>query len=213
MDRRIKYIETKWSYSLAYVIGIITTDGNLSPDGRHINITSKDLEMVQNVKDILHLSNTFSRKARGGSTDKKYYVLQFGSKNFYAFLLSIGLTPAKSKTIRKVQVPDKFFSDFLRGCIDGDGSINESRHPESKHAQLRLSLTSASRTFLEWMLKNVRRIYNIRGGLITKLDKKSTQILRFGKSDSIQILKAMYANSRRYALQRKLAVAEKYLGE
>jgi len=213
MDRRIKYIETKWSELLAYVVGIIATDGNLSPDARHINITSKDLEMVQNVKDILHLSNTFSRKARGGSVDKKYYVLQFGSKNFYAFLLSIGLTPAKSKTITKVLVPDKFFSDFLRGCIDGDGNVNEFRHPESKHAQLRLTLASASKPFLIWLLASIRRICKINGGWITKLDKKSTYLLRFGKSDSIQIFKAMYANSRRYALQRKLAVAEKYLGE
>ena len=213
MDRRVKYIETKWSDLLAYVVGIITTDGNLSPDGRHINITSKDLEMVQNVKDILHLTNTFSRKARGGSTEKKYYVLQFGSKNFYAFLLSIGLTPAKSRTVRKVLVPDAFFSDFLRGCIDGDGNIYESKHPESKHLQLRLTLASASKPFLIWMLASIQRTYNIHGGWITKLDKKSTCLLRFGKSDSIQILRAMYAKSRRYALQRKLATAEKYLGE
>ena len=213
MDRRIKYIDTNWSGLLAYVIGIITTDGNLSPDGRHINITSKDLEMVQNVKDILHLTNTFSRKARGGSTAKKYYVLQFGSKNFYAFLLSIGLTPAKSKTIKKVLIPDIFFSDFLRGCIDGDGNIYESKHPESKHLQLRLTLASASKPFLVWMLSKIRWIHKIHGGWITKPDKKSTYLLRFGKSDSIQIFRAMYAKSRRYSLQRKLAVAKKYLGE
>ena len=164
MDRRIKYIDTNWSGLLAYVIGIITTDGNISPDGRHINITSKDLEMVQNVKDILHLTNTFSRKARGGSTAKKCYVLQFGSKNFYAFLLSIGLTPAKSKTIKKVLIPDIFFSDFLRGCIDGDGNIYESKHPESKHLQLRLTLASASKPFLVWVLSKIRWIHKIRGG-------------------------------------------------
>ena len=213
MDRRIKYIDTKWSSTLAYVIGIIATDGNLSPDGRHINITSKDLEMVQNVKDILNLTNTFSRKARGGSTEKKYYVLQFGSKNFYALLLSIGLTPAKSKTIKKVLVPDSFFSDFLRGCIDGDGNIYESMHPESKYLQLRLTLASASKPFLMWILQKIQRTLKVRGGWIITVEKKSTHMLRFGKSDSIQIFRAMYAKSRRYALQRKLAIAEKYLGE
>lgn len=213
MDRRVKYIETKWSEQLAYVVGIITSDGNLSSDGRHINITSKDLEMVQNVKEILHLSNTIGRKARGGSIEKKYYVLQFGSKNFYAFLLSIGLTPAKSKTIQKVLVPDIFFSDFLRGCIDGDGNIYESKHPESKHLQLRLTLASASKPFLIWILASIQKIYKIQGGWIVTVEKKSAHMLRFGKSDSIQILRAMYAHSRRYALQRKLTIAEKYLGE
>lgn len=213
MDRRIKYIETKWSEQLAYVVGIITSDGNLSSDGRHINITSKDLEMVQNVKEILHLSNTIGRKARGGSIEKKYYVLQFGSKNFYAFLLSIGLTPAKSKTIQKVLVPNMFFSDFLRGCIDGDGNIYESKHPESKHVQLRLTLASASKPFLIWILASIQKIHKIQGGWIVTVEKKSAHMLRFGKSDSIQIFRAMYAHSQKYALQRKLAVATKYLGE
>ncbi|TSC71206.1 MAG: Uncharacterized protein G01um101449_61 [Parcubacteria group bacterium Gr01-1014_49] len=213
MDRRVKHIDTKWSEQLSYVVGLITSDGNLSSDGRHINITSKDLEIVQHVKDILRLSNKIGKKARGGSHEKKYYVLQFGSKNFYAFLLSLGLTPAKSKTIQKVSIPDTMFSDFLRGCFDGDGNISESRHPESSHSQLRLSLASASKPFLVWMLKNVRRMCGIRGGWITKLDKKSTCLLRFGKRDSIQIFRAMYAHSRKYTLQRKLAIAEKYLGE
>lgn len=213
MDRRVKFIETRWSEQLAYVIGLIASDGNLSPDGRHINITSKDIEITQHVKDILCLSNTIGKKARGGSTEKKYHVLQFGSKNFYAFLLSIGLTPAKSKTIQKILIPDAFFCYFLRGCIDGDGNIHESRHPESKHVQLRLSLASASKSFLTWMLENIQRIHGIRGGWITTMDKKSAHILRFGKRDSIQIFKAMYAHTQMYALQRKLAIAKKYLGE
>ncbi len=213
MSRRIKHVETKWSEELAYVIGLITSDGNLSPDGRHINITSKDLEIAEYVKDILCLSNTIGKKARGGSTDKKYHVLQFGSKNFYAFLLSIGLTPAKSKTIRRVLVPDTFFSDFFRGCIDGDGNIHESKHPESKQVQLRLSLASASKPFLIWVLNNVQRIWNIQGGWIVEVDQKSTCLLRFGKRDSIQIFRTMYAHSQKYALQRKLIIAKKYLGE
>ncbi len=56
MKRRSK-VDTAWSPELAYVVGIIATDGNLSPDGRHINITSKDEEMVQTVKKLLRLDN------------------------------------------------------------------------------------------------------------------------------------------------------------
>ena len=213
MDRRLNIVETTWSRKLAYVIGLITSDGNLSPDGRHINITSKDLEIVSMAKKALSLKNKIGKKARGGETEKKYYVLQFGSKNFYAFLLSIGLTPAKSKTIKRVLVPDAFFVDFLRGCIDGDGSITESRHPESAHIQLRLSLVSASKPFLLWILESVRRMLGARGGGITVLTDKSICMLRFGKQDSIQILKAMYAHTEGYTLKRKFQKAKKYLGE
>gem|GEM_PF-6676481 len=39
-------VKIQWSPEFAYVIGLLTTDGNLSPDGRHINFTSKDRELV-----------------------------------------------------------------------------------------------------------------------------------------------------------------------
>ena len=41
-------VKIEWSPDFAYAIGLITTDGNLSPDGRHVNFTSKDLELIKN---------------------------------------------------------------------------------------------------------------------------------------------------------------------
>jgi len=35
----------------------------------------------------------------------------------------IGITPAKSHTINQIIIPEEFFRDFLRGHLDGDGSI------------------------------------------------------------------------------------------
>ena len=77
----------KWSCDLAYVIGIIATDGNLSSDGRHINITSKDYEMIIRIKKLLKLKSKVGRKARGGSKGKRYFYLQFGDVCFYDFLV------------------------------------------------------------------------------------------------------------------------------
>lgn len=213
MARPSKFIGTTWTHELAYAIGLLTSDGNLSPSGRHINLTSLDKEITEYVKDIFAIDNKIGRKSRGGSTDNKYYVLQFGSTQFYAFLLKIGLTPAKSKTLRSVQVPDRFFGDFMRGCFDGDGNISETTHPESKHLQLRVRLSSASLAFLRWVLAEHRRIWHIEGGWIYTDKRRSVEILNFGKRDSITILRHMYRNKSRYYLKRKYAIAEKYLGE
>ena len=35
-------IDFKWTPQLAYTIGLLTTDGNLSKDGRHIAMRSKE---------------------------------------------------------------------------------------------------------------------------------------------------------------------------
>ena len=36
----------KWTSELAYAVGLLTTDGSLSKDGRHIDLTSKDVEQL-----------------------------------------------------------------------------------------------------------------------------------------------------------------------
>ena len=48
-------VTIRWSSNFAYAIGLLVTDGNLSTDGRHINLTSKDLEQIKNYKRILKL--------------------------------------------------------------------------------------------------------------------------------------------------------------
>jgi hypothetical protein len=83
---RKKIIDKTWSPLLAYTIGIISTDGNLSPDGRHINITSKDSQLLETIKSIMNLKNKIGRKGSGSSVGKKYFCLQFGNIDFYRFL-------------------------------------------------------------------------------------------------------------------------------
>jgi len=213
MARASNFIGTKWTPGLAYVVGLFASDGNLSPDGRHLNLTSKDKELAVIAQTVLKLTNKIGRKGRGRSTHKNYYVLQFGSKQFYSFLLGIGLTPAKSKTIGAIKIPDKYFGDFIRGCFDGDGNISEISHPESKHLQLRFRIFSASPTFLLWLLAKHKQLWHIGGGWIYVDKKKSVGSVAYGKQDSIRILKHIYKNRGRCYLKRKYAVAAKYLGE
>jgi hypothetical protein len=210
MKRRGK-VNTTWSASLAYVIGIFASDGNLSPDKRHLNVTSKDEEIVLRVKSLLKLNNKIGKKARGGSVEKKYYVLQFGDVNFYNFLLSIGLTPAKSKTIGEISIPPAFFADFLRGCMDGDGSIGYNTHPQSRNLQWKIRLCSASPTFLEWIRTRIRTQVGIGGGTIYRLRLKSVNTLSFGKADTRKIIKFMYYKRRLPALERKYISAQECL--
>ena len=203
-------VKIEWSDNFAYAIGLIATDGNLSRDGRHINLTSKDLEMILNFKKCLGLENKIGRKARGGSMDKKYFVLQFGDRNFYDFLLDLGLTPAKSLTLGKLVIPNTYFSNFLRGCIDGDGSIGVFRHPESQYPQLRIRLYSGSKEFLRWIKSEVISNFGIKTGWIENKGKTRIYKLVFAKEDSIKLLKFIYYKSDCY-LTRKYNIARDFI--
>ncbi len=209
--RKRNIIRTNWTPDLAYAIGLIATDGNLSPDGRHINFTSKDIELVLLFKKAMNIKNRVGRKGRGGSHRKPYYVIQFGSIQFYEHLLSIGLMPAKSKRMSDISVPDRYFWDFLRGCLDGDGNINEFRHPESRIPQLRIRFVSASRPFLMWSFEKTRQLGKLSGGWLTSTPYSSIYSLTFGKSDSIAILKKIYYRKDLPYLKRKFDIGRKYL--
>ena len=202
-------VKSVWSPNFAYIIGLITTDGNLSPDGRHLNFTSKDLELAALFKKILGLTNKIGKKSRGGDEEKKYYVVQFGDINFYRFLLSIGLMPNKSKILSSLKIPDKYFKDFLRGCIDGDGNIHHFKHPESQFLQLRVRITSASKPFLTWLKNKSNKNIKLKGGWIEK--SKGANILCYGSRDSLKLLKIIYKDKTSPYLRRKYLKAEPFL--
>ncbi len=211
---RLSKIKIKWTPKFAYAVGLITTDGCLSNDGRHIDFTSKDEELVLKFKGCLRVSNKIGIKYRGKddySRETKYFRVQLGDMNFYEFLLSIGLSQRKSKNLGSLKIPDKFFSDFLRGCIDGDGSIGFFNHPESKHPQLRIRLFSASRGFLEWMKLEIQRNFGINGGWINN-NNSSIPSLCFAKSDSVKLFPILYRGKDCVYLSRKRAVVKRFYG-
>jgi hypothetical protein len=143
-------VNITWSSNFAYAIGLIASDGCLSTDGRHIYFSSIDKELIDKFLSALNITNTIFIGHSG--TGGQYYATNFGDIVFYTFLYSIGLTRAKSKTIKKVDVPDRFFGDFFRGIFDGDGSFYsfwDKRWPHS--FDFRLTLASASWKFLEWI--------------------------------------------------------------
>ncbi len=205
--RRLSKVNIEWSTDFAYAVGLLTADGNLSPDGRHLNLTSKDREMVTNFKNCLKLENKIGRKSRGGNMEeKRYYVLQFGDKNFYDFLLDVGLMPNKSNRLLQLKIPDDYFGDFLRGYFDGDGSVSAHKHPESRHLQLRVRFASGSVSFLGWLKKKIESNSVVQGGWIMR--SRGAYQLSYGKEDSIKLLKFMYNGNGSCSLTRKRSRAQ-----
>ena len=201
-------VQITWSPQFAYAIGLLAADGCVSKDGRHINFTSKDYQLIEIFKKSLNIENIVSKKARGGGQEKKYYYVQFSDVVFCKFLATIGIGPNKSRAIKKVDVPDNIFYHFLRGYFDGDGNINEYLHPESKHVQLKMRFISGSKRFLEWIDYNTTNRDNIKGYL-TKW--KGAYVLCYGKSNSIKLIGLLYCNVGDFCLLRKFEIVKQYL--
>jgi hypothetical protein len=118
--RRIPALAEPWLPELAWAVGLIATDGNLSRDGRRLAVVPADYDLLEPLKHCLVLDNRITDNHNCG---RRYYRLQWSDKLLYDALVRIGLHPAKSLTLGPLVIPDARFADFFRGCIDGDGSI------------------------------------------------------------------------------------------
>ncbi len=92
VSRRYIYKNSyQWSSALAYVVGLITTDGCLSKDRRHIDFTSKDTELVSLYRDIIKPKSKIGTKSNGRG--QLAHRVQISDVSFYDFLEDIGLRP------------------------------------------------------------------------------------------------------------------------
>ena len=215
-DLNLPALSTVWSVELAYAVGLIATDGNLSSDGRHLSIPSKDEDLLESLKRCLRLGNRITRHSSGRAIRR----LQWGDRRFYEWLLSIGLTPAKSLTLGPLAVPDEYFPDFFRGCIDGDGSIttyvdryNTFKKSTYVYTRLYVSIVSASPRFVEWLRASVRRLTGLAGGLTVRRSPPRNDIwcLRYAKGESLALLRWIYYSPDVPCLRRKQATASAFL--
>ena len=164
-------VNIKWSPEFAYAIGLLTTDGCLSTDGRHFDFTSKDKEQLVNFMKCLGIKVKIGYKTSGYS-GKKYTRIQFGDVNFYKFLLGVGLMPAKTKIISALKIPKEYFFDFLRGHFDGDGTFYSYWDPRWRSSfMFYTEFISASKKHIDWIRDILLKKLKIKGH-ITKDSKK-----------------------------------------
>lgn len=91
-------------------------------------------------------------------------------------------------------IPDEYFADFFRGCIDGDGSVlvytDRYRVPKSDryvYERLYVTLVSASPRFVNWIRQNVHRLLGVGGSIATKDHKPHPVfVLRYAKRESLR---------------------------
>ena len=200
MSHRSEFRRVVWTPEFAYAVGLLTADGNLSPDGRHLEICSKDRENVVHFQQCLNLQTKLALKGRGTPPFRTYYRTQCSHVSLYRFLERIGLHPRKSRTIKAIMVPPRYVADFLRGVWDGDGGLVTFRHPESRLTQWKARISSGSHAFLEWLRCTIEQRYAIPGKIYRT---RHIFQLVYTKRTGSHLLRRMYYHPDVICLSRK----------
>lgn len=205
-NQKNKNYRVKWSPNLAYAIGLLTTDGNLSKDGRHIILVSKDTEQLKNFRECLEITNKISSKYSSYTGKKSCYHVQFSNVKLYNWLLDIGLKPNKTKSLGPLKIPNKYFFDFLRGHFDGDGSFYAYWDLRWKSSfMFYTKFLSASKEHILWLRSKIKKLLNI-NGVLEKIPQRSKSILyqlKYAKKESKKLFPKMYYANNIPFLKRK----------
>lgn len=203
-------LSQQWRPELAYAVGLLAADGCLASTGYLIDFTSKDKEQVVNFARCLGLYSKIGTKGSGYSKNKCYRI-QFKSILFYKFLVSVGLTPAKSKTLGALKIPRRYFFDFLRGSLDGDGCTYSYWDPRWRSSFMYyLCFVSASKKHVEWIRRTANTYVGVQGH-VTSSRSSSLYHLKYAKAEAKKLMQLIYKDKNAVYLSRKKLKIDKAL--
>ncbi len=203
----------KWSHDMAYILGFMFADGNITKTKRgnyYIAIYTADRPLLVAMRRSMRALHKVATQYKQLGVA---YRIQIGSKVWFDDLQKLGLTPNKTKRMRMPEVPKKFFGAFLRGYFDGDGNvwrgyINKKR--ENPTDVLSVSFTSSSSDFLN-SLRAMVQVHGIRGGGLYRVKKDTYSRLTFSTLDALKLHKIMYNVPCNLLLVRKRRIFEGFI--
>lgn len=206
-----------WTDALAYAVGLIATDGCLVTGRKRIQFGSEDRELVELLLACLaRPARIREERTRIGN---RYYRTQFGDARFYDWLLSIGMAPRKSLTLKGIAVPEQHIPALVRGLLDGDGSIGHHRYRADTGGRAGyvweffwVAFSTSSESHATWLRGCIERSFGVRGsiGRTVVAGKAPAFQLRYGKRASETLLSKLYADPDAAALTRKRRIWLEY---
>jgi hypothetical protein len=116
------------------------------------------------------------------------YDFNIRSNKMYDDLLSLGLSPRKSRTIAFPPIPQEYVRHFIRGCWDGDGSIYiEGKNPLKSPAHY----VSGSKVFIEGLAHQLCELGLTRATVHTAKNRQSFYV-KYGPKDCVKLFHLFY---------------------
>jgi len=178
----------KWSTEMAYILGLIITDGCISQTGT-VSLCMNDRDLLEKVRLVMGSKH----RIRSYQHQKGLYGFYFTRERMANSLKHLGVLPKKSLTVDFPDIPELFIVDFIRGVFDGDGSVFfEKRSPRSP---LKSSFVSSSKKFIQKLEKKLQKL-ELPPRMIYKQKTKNTfsYMIRYAHNDSVKLYNILYKN-------------------
>lgn len=190
---------SNWSPEMAYVLGLIATDGCISKSGT-VSLCINDKDLLEKVKLVMDSEHKICQSKH----QEGLYCFHFARPRVVQDLAGLGILPRKSLNVKFPPVPDAFLKDFIRGVFDGDGSVFfDSR---SKNCPVRTNFVSSSKEFIEKLELALQRL-GLPARTIYRQPTKNgiSYMFRYGHKNSERLFAVIYKD-----IRNNLFLARKY---
>lgn len=200
-----------------YLLGAFITDGCIyknNPTTHACQLSSCDKDWLDNIKNIIGTNLKLHQ------FKENYWGIRITRNNIAQWFINHGCLPRKTYDIVLPTVPEKYFPDFLRGCVDGDGSLGT--YTYNNKTTRRCQLISASLEFLQQIQEKLSRLdvkshIQNRGKQNSTLGDKSiiartnSYSLNINSRHCYNLLKYCYYDNHKLSLNRKYLKAKEII--
>lgn len=203
---REDFFDTIDTEEKAYFLGLLFADGNVSLNSKRspmisLQLKISDIKILQDFREILNMHSNLRYDKR---ENKESAILSFRSSHMAKSLAKYGIIPQKTyKTKHLPEVSTEFLHHFLRGLLDGDGSIyqeNKSQKYRIDFCSYHQSICEEFRFFCNKFLKKKNTV---------KIDNYGTAYhVRFNDQQSVKQLATVLYKDSKISLARKYSLAQ-----
>lgn len=189
----------KWSPIMSYVLGFVAADGNICHSGRAftLHIASDDLDVIEKIKTAMQYGGPIHKKSRPNG--KISHSLRICDRTIFEDLEKLNITERKSLTISP-KSPSVYIRDFLRGFLDGDGTVylRNTKYP----SKLAVAFYTASRSMAEFIHSRLKNLLGnlLKSNIQNRITKQKTTYysITLGHKASTKLYSVLYANTTLY---------------
>jgi len=201
MARKSKYSKNDTffrvpSRAMWYVIGVLAGDGDISAHNNSISLEWKidDYNHLITIKNFLSKEVPAKIRQRKGKEYCRFFIFD---SQLHDDIISLGVPPKKSFTLRLPDIPLEYFWDFTRGMFDADGSISKVVR-KIKPSYPRFKITN-NQPFLEQLGSAIEERLDIKFPKLYIYPKSShptvkTADLKISGTGAMKVFDAMYHN-------------------
>lgn len=195
--------------SKAYILGFIWADGHVRHKEINIQLSAKDCDILEKIRDIIFVGIKPSFYTRAGKeieiSGKKSYrnpslALSIYSTKMVADLEKLGCGNGKSTHVNLPSISDSLFRHFLRGFFDGDGGFCIRFRNETPDHAIDICV---NKEFGKVLQEKIKQLIGVNAGLYRDSKTEKLYHIKIGGKNQFQaFIKYIYKDSEIY-LDRK----------